>query len=243
MKKILLLVVILSLLSLQVWADSIKSVKIVDDNNDTCLDETNNRVNTSTYLTDGTNEVDINANGSLEVTIQDSEAHQLNVDVSTSGIITEPYLQKKVMEGKVIRYGVQDLALADDATIAGLLTISSTGVSYIFARASAGGDAELFLYENPTVLTTGTSSTGQRVNRQIPKTFGTTYSYAPICSSYGTKICDVVISGGTGRTAAGGEGSGDLLIPVISGEQYLYVLENEAGSAKVAGLCIMVIED
>jgi hypothetical protein len=222
MKKVILLIALLALFVLPCYADSIKPVKIVDDNNDICIDEINNQVKVGLY---------------------DNSGDQIGVDITTSGITVASFIQTMVMEGKVLKFGVQDLALADDASLTALITTSGTVNTYIHTEASAGGDAELFLYEAPTVSTVGTSTVGQRINRQIGSTFKTTISYGATCSNYGTKISDRIIAGGTGGNAAGSDTNLCVYIPLAKSTQYLIRLENEGGGAKVAGLCCLIIED
>ena len=224
MKKIILVTIFLLLLCGVGYAKTDRAIIQDYDSNDG-VNVTGNRL-------------DVNA------TIIDTASNtNISVDTTTSGITVEGYIQHQVMDGNVLRVGVQDLELADDASITLLLTTSATAQTFFLAEATAGGDAELFLYENPTVTTLGTATTGQRVNRQIASTFGATMSYGATCSNYGTKICDKILAGGEKGFASGGEGSGDVLIPLLPNEQYLIRLENEGGAAKVAGLCCIIIEE
>lgn len=121
--------------------------------------------------------------------------------------------------------------LADDASQSMLLTVSTDPV-FITVGGVAGGDAEIIVYETPTVSTVGTALSVRQLNRPL-STSGTTItaSSGAKCSSYGTAIQGSVTSAG----------------PVVlekfkasTNTQYLIRLENEAGAAKCTSINVKI---
>ena len=176
----------------------------------------------------------------IYVGIAGKNGEQASVDATVSGLIVIDIAHREIHEGNTFNAFLSDLALADDASLTMLFTTSNNSFvsvsGHMVLQYAAGGDAQVFVYEAPTVSTIGTAFTAQRLNREIAATAVTTISTGATFSSYGTTIFDMVIAGGTGGNAGGGAGSHDDEFILTPGTQYLIRLENEAGSTKVAGI-------
>ena len=172
----------------------------------------------------------------------------IGYDTTVSAVVAIDVAHREIHEGNTYTAFISDLALADDASITMLLTtgdaLKTVSVSgHITLQYASGGDAQIFIYETPTVVTIGTPFTAVRLNREISSTAGTTVSTGATCSSYGTLIYDSVIAGGTGGNAGGGAGSHDDEFIFTPATQYLIRLENEAGATKVAGIHVNWYEE
>ena len=177
------------------------------------------------------------------VGVIDKSGDKLGIDVSVSGAQVIDILHHEIHEGEAWELDLTDLALADDASIGILLTVGSGVEAHIEVAATAGGDAELFIYEQPTVVAIGTNLVPINLNRSINATSASTASYGVTVSDYGTTIADRIIAGGTKSFSSGGGGGSREETILRNGYQYFIRLENEGGAAKVAGLHLVWYEE
>lgn len=131
MKKIILLAVLLAFIAFPVYADSIKPVKIVDDNNDTCIDETNNLVKSSLYDNSGAYVVieDDSTTGSLKT-----------IDYSHHEVHDSSHFFYKDIATLAANASTSYLIQTPDTTKWAHLTFSATGSAITQADLYEGGD-------------------------------------------------------------------------------------------------------
>lgn len=108
---------------------------------------------------------------------------------------------------------------------ADIVLAAGPGVSpHVTIAMESSGDADFFLYEG-AVTSGGTAFTPVRRNRNIASTSDVAMVLDPTVTSLGTLINQQLVTGGSGKKAAGGAGSSleYVLIPLTN---YLFRLTN-----------------
>ena len=147
----------------------------------------------------------------------------------------------EVHEGEMmhVSYGVSNLA--NNASLDVLLT---TGVSEVHTviRYAAGGDANIYLYESPTVAN-GTALTVYNMTRNNSRTAATVAKHTPTVSATGsTALISEFLPGGSGGQAGGGSvrlGTEWILLPSTN---YLIRITNLAAGIQQASIAVEFYE-
>ena len=125
--------------------------------------------------------------------------------------------------------------VADNAAIDVL--IQSTAGIHLIQAAATGGDAEVFLYRNPTFSAAGTNLTQINKNEYSSNTSAVTITHTPTLSDDGVLMASKFVPGGTGGNSTGGaDGSFDREIILNHAHTYLFRVINRAGTAQPIGV-------
>lgn len=132
--------------------------------------------------------------------------------------------------------------LADDASINILLRNLEEEIHTVWFVA-AGGDAQFFVYENPTISNNGTTVPVYNVNRGSANTSFVLATHTPTVGGVGTQLLGKFLPGGTGGNAGGGSLRQGTELILGAGRTYLFRLTNISGQAKVGCVIIEFYEE
>lgn len=176
--------------------------------------------------------------------IPGSPVARSRTDASTGADIGITYPHHEIHEGTMFHVSYIDTTLANSGTIEFVLTIGTPKEAHLTFGGSCGGNATIFLYENPTGVATATSMDVRNMNRIVGDSGNqVTVDRDPASiGGDGTEIDSVLIPGGTGGNATGGTSASREEWPLKPGNTYLVRLTNIAGSAKAAELAVTFYE-
>jgi hypothetical protein len=125
--------------------------------------------------------------------------------------------------------------IADDANLDILFRVGAAVNAHTVMAIAAGGDAELSLYENPTVTLDGTPLARVNMDRSRVRIATSLAFHTPTIGAVGTLLFNFFSPGGTGGNSAGGTGiiarPGTEWI-LRAGVDYLLRSINRAGNAQ-----------
>lgn len=140
-------------------------------------------------------------------------------------------VHQRIHEGVFFQADRVDTAVVNDGTVDLLVRIPSTLASaHMRFRMGAGGDAEVELYENPTVTAPGTANSIQNRNRVLNTSPEVTVFHTSTLAGDGTLIAQEIIPGGNFFITAGGAISSFEEWVLKPDEDYLFRVINKAGS-------------
>lgn len=145
-------------------------------------------------------------------------------------------------EGNVYVVSVIDAAVADGSGLTLLVCVKDDVIRGRW-EAAGGGNALLYIYENPTLTTSGGSLTAYNKDRSSVNTSNVTCFSKPSVGSYGTLIQSKLLPEGTKQFAGDGIGGADTEWIFSNNEEYLFVLVNSAGATKDLYLGFKWIEE
>lgn len=124
-------------------------------------------------------------------------------------------------------------SVADGSSINVLITTTANGGAvHMRVSSAAGGNATLYVFEDPTVSVAGTAVSAYNRNRTSALTPTTVITHTPTNTPDGTQIAGGFLPGGRGGNAAGNISSMFEEIIMKANEQYLIRLTNNAGTAQ-----------
>lgn len=126
-------------------------------------------------------------------------------------------------------------AIADNANADMLIQLTTPAHTII--GAACGGDAEVFVYENPTFSAAGTALTAYNKNRISSNTSSAVVTHTPTITVVGTKLFERFMPGGKAAVAQGiSDGSYGHERILKGGNDYLIRVTNRAGTAQAISI-------
>ena len=165
------------------------------------------------------------------------------VDEITGAIMTIGTFHHEIHEGETYIASNANASIANNASISIHLT-PGTHFDHLTIAAAAGGDALIELCENPTIAG-GVALTPRNMKRTAPDASDTVVLEDVTVNACGTLIVELLLPGGTGGNAGGGnlgmrQNSEFILDPT---KTYSIELTNIAGSAKPVSLIAQWYEE
>lgn len=146
------------------------------------------------------------------------------------------YSHQKVHEGRFFSGGYYNASVADTASI-NVLFQNSTNYTHTKVTVASSGNCLLYIFEDTTVSSAGTTITPINHNRSSSKTLLGTLTHTPTITGDGTQLNGPsFIPAGDKHSGAGGEmGFNNELILDIS-TNYLFRVTNVSGGAAKIGI-------
>lgn len=162
----------------------------------------------------------------------------VKVDSRSEALVLIDTVHSRIHEGRFYTTNASDLALADNASITVLVRIGYGQSAHVRPLGICGGDAELFVFEGPTVTNDGTVQAVTNKNRFSPRVAVTEIFLGPTISDDGLELDNRLIIGGSGFISTPGGQSdfseGEWVFKTNT--DYLIRLTNRAGTTQPAQL-------
>jgi hypothetical protein len=149
----------------------------------------------------------------------------------TNDVVAIDSVHEWIHKGLMFSSHYYDNAVADDGVIELLIQVPAGQSAHLRVHCSAGGDAEMRLFEAPTFSSAGTALAEINRNRVSSKTAQVTVTHTPTTSDDGTEIEFEFIPGGGAILSGGGDNSFFNEIILAPGEDYLVRLTNVSGGS------------
>lgn len=188
-----------------------------------------------------------------QMEVRDGASNQKYINAAGSGTSSDPYNpvhidfpHKKVHEGNFYTLSHIFSTVANNSSAEIIMQLGSTYQNHSVFDASAGGDAEFYIFESPTLNSSGSSLSAINNNRASANTADASYFYTPNVSDAGTQLYGTFIAGG-GFFGAGGSDGG----PVRAGTEmilktdttYLIRVVNTSGGAQDISIAVGFYEN
>lgn len=164
------------------------------------------------------------------------------VDGVAGALVTVCMVHRQIHRGLLFEAGYRDLTVADDASASVLIQAAAGQTAHMQFTITAGGDAEVDLYEGPTFSSAGTAVSATNRNRGSSNTAQATITHTPTVSDNGTLLGGGLLVGGTGFITVGSSSSCFHEWILAGGEDYLLVVTNRSGSTQPVGASIVFYE-
>lgn len=147
-------------------------------------------------------------------------------------VITRDVAHENVHLGKAYYCSVlwgDGAEIADNGTADVLLQIDAG--THVIYDVACGGNAEVYLYRNPTYSAAGTAISVFNKNEYSANTTANTITHTPTITGTGTALPSRLLPGGNKTAGSGGEdGSFNREIILMAGNDYLLRVKNISGA-------------
>jgi len=168
--------------------------------------------------------------GSRLFTISDL-AGDVALVTSTGALHVSDVSSQQIYDGRIyISTHIED-SVANGASHDHLIRVG-TFVPIVNVTSSAGGDAELYIFESPSISATGTIISSYNKNRNYSDTPTMDVYEDPTVTDTGTQLSEIFVPGGTGANSVGGTGTLQGEIILEANTDYLIRATNTAASAQ-----------
>ena len=164
---------------------------------------------------------------------------RLPVDEVTGGLKTIDTVHAEIHEGEtfVASYRTADGAPANDnADIEVLLRAGADLTPHLVFEIAAAGEAELEMFEGPTVNAAGTPVTAYNMNRQATQIATMAVLHTPTLGGDGTRILHKALPGGTHPRQSGSVARDDTEWNLKRDTDYMIRLINRSGANSTLGI-------
>jgi len=189
------------------------------------------------------------------VTVEDHGNKKYGLRVTNSGRAqvdsdTTDTIERNLDLGKIFFVRRALTSIADDGYNQILLYTGTSGAAsggftsaeaYTVVNAASGGNAELEIYESPTVTASGTQLTVYNKTRSSSVTAKSTAFHTPTVTISGTRMVHRIIPSGGGEATEGDQYK-DAPIVFDADKNYLISVKNIAGSAQPNSIALTWIE-
>ena len=188
-------------------------------------------------------------------TIEDHGNKRYGLKITNSGRAkvdsdTTDTIERNLNSGKIFFVRRVALEVADDAYHQILLYTGTSGAAeggfssaqiYAVVGATSGGNAELEIYEDTTVTTSGTQLTIYNKTRASSTAPKSTAFHTPTVTISGTRLAHRLLPTGSGEVVEGDQWK-DVPIVFNANKNYLVSLKNIAGSEQPNSIALTWIE-
>lgn len=225
-------------------------VRLVDENRvaisgDNPLDavlSSSSQVVGKVNITAANGDLSITGNNQAIVRLGDKDGQFLDLDDILGFVpVIEP-LHAEIHEGNAYQVCGVDEALADDGTFSSYLSVSAGYEYHATFEAAAGGDGLVRVYEGPTT-SGGTSITAINKHRGSLNASTATLFQNRAVTVNGVMLYQTYLPGGTKQAAQGGSG-GERNEFILKGDtDYIFMIINRGGAAKIVSGCLTWYEE
>lgn len=158
---------------------------------------------------------------------------QAIVDRFNLALVVMDEVHYNIHRGIMFQADYFQATLADDGAVALLVQVDDSQPAHMRLGVATGGDAEIEIYEGPTISASGTGIQAVNRNRISSNTPSTLISHTPTISVDGISLSHLLLAGGTGfLSTPGGQGRTFEEWVLQPGENYLVRVTNRAGTAQ-----------
>ncbi len=178
--------------------------------------------------------------------IYDRLGVKLPSDSVTGNLVTIDAVHSRVHKGEtfIASYRTADGApAADNADIEILLQVGAALTPHFVFENAAAGEAELELFEGPTVNAAGTPVTAYNMDRQAIQTATMTVTHTPTLGGDGTRILHKALPGGTHPRQSGSTTREGTEWNLKRDTDYLIRLINRSGANSTLGITLQWYEE
>lgn len=175
----------------------------------------------------------------VEVSHGDVRVH---VDDDTHSLYTIDAQHAQIHLGNVYSVSHIFATVADNGNADVTLTTPATGTIYMVGNVNAGGDAYIYIYEEPTTSANGTGLTPVNHNRRSSNTSDCAAYYGPTVTGTGTELRQKYAPGGSGNKTVGASEPTYQEYILAASTRYLVRVTNHAGQAKDISISLTWVE-
>lgn len=134
------------------------------------------------------------------------------LDVLISRLLADTYsgnlriintIHEKIHQGQITVYGHYDTNVANTNSMEVLFKANASLSAHSIINVNTDGDAEVQIFETPTISADGTPLTPRNKNRYASDTVGYTVFHTPTTSVDGTELINQFVAGGSGGIKVG----------------------------------------
>ena len=164
--------------------------------------------------------------GKLDILISRLLADELSGNLRTIDLMHE-----KIHKGEIYIFNHYDTSVANTANLDILFKTGATLSSHIMGKITSTGDAEIRIYEAPTIGADGTVVNPRNKNRYVTEANTFSVFHTPTVTPLGTELVNDFLAGGSGGLKIGSSTEGRDEWVFKEGVNYLLRVTNVSGQA------------
>jgi hypothetical protein len=168
----------------------------------------------------------------VAVLYSDDEVFRSKEDALTGTLTNIDYAHHEIHDGAYFEIDHRFDSVANNGYAHLLVKNGSTKDLHAIFKAGAGGEAELYITENPNIGANGTQETIYDQNRFTANSSTASAFHTPTLTTWGTTLSTPhIFGGGAGINKVGSSARGDSEWIMKAGEDYVLTAKNVSGAA------------
>ena len=156
---------------------------------------------------------------------------RLLADELSGNLRTIDLMHEKIHKGEVYIFNHYDTSVANSANLDILFKTGASASSHIMGKITSTGDAEIRIYEAPTIGADGTVVNPRNKNRYFGETETFSVFHTPTVTPLGTELINDFLAGGSGGLKIGSSTEGRDEWVFKNNVNYLLRVTNVSGQA------------